>query len=225
MHLGLIGGIGPAATVVYYQRLVAAFRARGRVLELTIANADVQTLARNAAADDRQAQAEIYARHLAQLKGAGADVGTITSIGGHFCYAETEAISPLPLVSAITPIDAGLAARGIRTIGLLGTRQVMGSSLYGQLERTRAIAPVDIEAVHEAYVGTATSGICTPEARALFFSEGARLIERGADAVLLAGTDLGLAFDGHEPGYEVIDALDLHVDHLVELATGEADRG
>jgi aspartate racemase len=220
MHLGLIGGIGPAATVVYYQRLVAAFRTKGRVLELTIVNADVLTLARNAAANDRLAQAEVYARHLAQLKGAGADIGTITSIGGHFCFAETEAISPLPLISAITPIDAGLAARGVRTIGLLGTRQVMGSSLYGQLERTRAIAPVDIDAVHEAYVGTATSGICAPEARALFFSEGARLIERGADAVLLAGTDLGLAFDGHEPGYKVIDALDLHVDHLVELATG-----
>ncbi|MCW1934194.1 hypothetical protein [Pararhodobacter zhoushanensis] len=94
MHIGLIGGIGPAATVVYYERLVAAFRARGRVLELTIAQADVQVLARNAEADDRAAQAAVYARHLAQLKGAGADFGSITSIGGHFCYAETEAISP-----------------------------------------------------------------------------------------------------------------------------------
>lgn len=225
MHLGLIGGIGPAATVVYYQRLVAAFRARGRVLELTIANADVQTLARNAAADDRQAQAEIYARHLAQLKGAGADIGTITSIGGHFCFAETEAISPLPLISAITPVDAGLAMRGIRTIGLLGTRQVMGSLLYGQLERAQAIAPVEIDAIHDAYVRTATSGVCSAEARALFFAEGAKLIERGAEAVLLAGTDLGLAFDGHEPGYRVIDALDLHVDHLVEIATGATGQG
>ena len=29
MHLGLIGGIGPAATVVYYQRLCARMRQLG----------------------------------------------------------------------------------------------------------------------------------------------------------------------------------------------------
>jgi len=51
------------------------------------------------------------------------------------------------------------------------------------------------------------------------FAQGRDLIERGAEAVVLAGTDLGLAFDGHDPGYPVIDAIDLHVAHLVELAT------
>ena len=223
MHIGLIGGIGPAATVAYYERLVAAFRAKGRVLELTIANADVNTLARNAGADDRQAQARVYARHLEQLKGAGADVGAITSIGGHFCFAETEAITPLPLASAIAPVDSGLARRGVGTIGLLGTRQVMGSSLYGQLVLTGSRAPSDIERVHEAYIATAISGVCTDDSRALFFAEGQKLIDMGARAVLLAGTDLGLAFDGFDPGYPVIDALDLHVEHLVGLATGQAE--
>ena len=219
LHIGLIGGIGPAATLVYYQRLVAAFRAKGRVLRLTIAHADVQMLARNAEDDDRQAQAEVYATHLAELKGAGADFGSITSLGGHFCYAETEAITPLPLISAITPLDAGFAARGLKTIGLLGTRQVMGSALYGQLTHTKAVAPAALDPVHEAYIALALSGDCTDEARAFLFAQGRDLIERGAEAVVLAGTDLGLAFDGHDPGYPVIDAIDLHVAHLVELAT------
>jgi aspartate racemase len=33
MHIGLIGGIGPAATEFYYRRLVRAFAAAGRKLE------------------------------------------------------------------------------------------------------------------------------------------------------------------------------------------------
>jgi hypothetical protein len=37
--------------------------------------------------------------------------------------------------------------------------------------------------------------------------------------IVLAGTDLNLAFDGQQPGYAVIDALDVHVDLLAELAT------
>ena len=42
----------------------------------------------------------------------------------------------------------------------------------------------------------------------------------GADAIVLAGTDLNLAFDGQAPGYRVIDALDVHVALLADLATG-----
>ena len=48
-----------------------------------------------------------------------------------------------PRTERATTLVVCRGARGIRTIGLLGTRQVMGSSLYGQLKRTQAIAPVD----------------------------------------------------------------------------------
>lgn len=36
MHIGLIGGIGPAATLVYYQRLCAEMARREAVLDLTL---------------------------------------------------------------------------------------------------------------------------------------------------------------------------------------------
>jgi aspartate racemase len=44
--------------------------------------------------------------------------------------------------------------------------------------------------------------------------------DHGAEAVVLAGTDLNLAFDGQDPGYRVIDALDVHVALLADLASG-----
>ena len=46
--------------------------------------------------------------------------------------------------------------------------------------------------------------------------------DQGAEAVVLAGTDLNLAFDGTDPGYPVIDALDVHVALLADLALGRA---
>jgi len=222
MHIGMIGGIGPAATVVYYQRLVTAFRELGVPLDLTIVNAHVNTLVSNAEAGRKQEQAEVYAKLLARLKGAGADFGTIISLGGHFCFAETEAISPLPLVSAIAPMDAYFAAAGIKTIGLLGARQVTGSGLFGQLQQTQTLAPDNLAAVHSNYLETALTAKCTEQQRALFFAEGQKMIDRGADAILLGGTDLGLAFDGYDPGYRIVDGLDVHVEHLVKLATENA---
>ena len=221
MHIGLIGGIGVAATIAYYRRLTAAMAARGKRLELTIAHAEVQDLARNNAADDRAAQAAIYARLIERLKAAGAECAAITSIGGHFCLAETEALSSLPLVSAVAPLDDHFAAAGLRRVGLLGVEGVMRSRLYGVLRRTEAVIPADIGAVGAAYRETAISGECDEARRAFFFAEGHKLIAAGAEAVILAGTDLGLAFDGRDAGYSVIDALDIHVDLLARIAAGE----
>ncbi|MEM1314932.1 MAG: aspartate/glutamate racemase family protein [Pseudomonadota bacterium] len=221
LRLGLIGGIGVAATLVYYQRLVAAAAARGGPLSLAIEHADVTTLRANNEADARDAQAQVYAGHLARLKAAGCDAAAITSLGGHFCFEETRAISPLPLVSAVAPLDAAFAAQGAARVGLLGTRVVMRTRLYGQLARTEAVAPPNLDAVHEAYIGMALAGDCTPEQRKTVFDAGRALVEaQGADAVVLAGTDLGLAFDGRDPGYKVIDAVDVHVAVLADLATG-----
>jgi len=224
MHIGLIGGIGVAATLVYYKRLTAAVAAKGLPLDLTIVHADAPTLISNTLADNRDAQAQIFAHLIDRLKAAGCHCAAITSLGGHFCYAETAALSSLPLVSGVAPLDTYFREHGLETIGLLGTRVVTETRLYGQLHHTTAVVPdTDLAEVGQTYLDIAQIGQCTPEQRAFFFEEGRKMMtKQGAQAVILAGTDLGLAFDGFDPGYPVIDALNVHVDLLARLATGEA---
>jgi aspartate racemase len=84
------------------------------------------------------------------------------------------------------------------------------------------VAPADdIENIGQTYQDMAISGVCTKEQRNLFIEAGRRMVEdQGAEAVILAGTDLNLAFDGQEPGYPVIDALNVHVAVLADLAAG-----
>jgi len=223
MHIGLIGGIGVAATVVYYQRLNAAVSARGGKLDLTIVNADVQELIRNNLADNRAEQSASYAVYIDRLKAAGADCVAISSLGGHFCFEETKAISSLPLISGVTPLDDYFAAQGLAKIGLLGTRVVMKTKLYGQLRQTEAVAIEDrIEELGQTYQDMAVAGACTEKDRQTFVKAGRHMVEQlGAQAIVLAGTDLNLAFDGQSPGYKVVDALDVHVEVLTQLATGE----
>lgn len=223
MHIGLIGGIGPAATVVYYQRLCAAMAARGARLDLTIVQADIHELIANNLTDRREAQAAVYARLIDRLKAAGAGCAAITSLGGHFCFDETVARSALPLVSAVDPLDRFFTSEKLGTVGLLGTRVVMRTKLYGQLRQTRAIALEDeIESLGQLYQDMAVAGSCDAATRARFLDAGQRLTDAGADAVVLAGTDLNLAFDGQETPYRVIDALDVHVALLADLASGRA---
>jgi aspartate racemase len=220
MHIGLIGGIGVAATVVYYQRLVARVAAAGGGrLALTIAHGDIQELIRNNLADRRTEQALAFLPLVERLKGAGCDCFALTSLGAHFCARELADLAPLPMVSGVDPLDGYFAARGIRTIGLLGTRVVMRTRLYGQLARTRAMAlDNEIETLGQLYQDVAVAGTCTDAQREAFLDAGRRMMAEGAEAVVLAGTDLNLAFDRQDPGYPVIDALDVHVDVLAGLA-------
>ena len=85
MHIGLIGGIGPAATDFYYRRLISTFASEKIPLELTMVHADTPTLLGHLATNDDVAQVAIYLRLAHRLASAGAECVAVTSIAGHFC--------------------------------------------------------------------------------------------------------------------------------------------
>ena len=66
----------------------------------------------------------------------------ITSIAGHFCRKEFGALSPLPVVDMIDEVGRAVTARGLRRIGILGTRTVMESRFYGGVTTATVLLPV-----------------------------------------------------------------------------------
>ena len=220
MHIGLIVGIGPAATDFYYRRLIATLAAKGVPLELTMAHADTPTLLRNQAEGNVAAQVAIYARLTARLHQAGAGAVAVTSIAGHFCIEAFKTVSPLPVIDLLAEVDRGLTARGLKRVGIIGTRVVMQTRFYDAARTTEVIAPrgAMLDAVHEAYVAMAAAGIVTPAQRQVFFDAGRAFMQDGAEAVMLGGTDLALAFTGQDPGFPIFDCAGIHADAIAEVA-------
>ncbi len=223
MHIGLIGGIGPAATEFYYRGLIERHAAAGTQLELTIAHADVREMGKNLASGDAQKQAEIFLRLIERLAAAGADAAAITSMGGHFCVRELIALSPLPILNAIPKVDAAIRERKLKTIGILGTSIVMKTGLYGGITAARIVVPEGeaLEQVHRTYIEMAAVGRVTEAQRRIFFANGERLCrEQGADAIFLGGTDLCLAFAGQDCGFPVLDSAEIHVEAIYRESVG-----
>ena len=219
MHIGLIGGIGPAATYYYYQGILRA--CADSELELTIAHASAQTLIANFGRNDDLAQAEIFKRLIDQLQAAGAKAAAVTSLGGHFCIEALKKISALPLIDAVEAAGDAIVAGGYEKLGLIGTNRVMKTRLYGGLPSLDIVIPnaADLDRVHRNYVDMAVPGIVTEAQRVVFFEVGRRLCEdQGAEAVILGGTDLFLAFDGRDCGFEVIDCAEIHIAALARAA-------
>jgi aspartate racemase len=74
------------------------------------------------------------------------------------------------------------------------------------------------EAVHRAYREMAVPGRVTPAQREVFFAAGRALKARGAEAIVLGGTDLFLAFDRADCGFATLDCARVHVEAILARA-------
>ena len=69
--------------------------------------------------------------------------------------------------------------------------------------------------IHKNYIEMAIAGCVTNAQRCAFFSIGQDLCQgQGAEAVILGGTDLFLAFEGQDCGFPVPDCAEIHVEAL-----------
>jgi len=219
MHIGLIGGIGPAATDFYYRRLISTFAKKKATLELTIVHADSPILLSNLAANDAAAQTAIYSRLTNRLVSAGAECVSVTSIAGHFCIDDFRVVSPLPVVDMLVEVSRTIEMRGLKRIGILGTRTVMETRFYGRIASAEIVPPneSDLNDVHHAYVSMAAAGFVTEEQRSIFHAVSHRLLE-GVEAIMLGGTDLALVFNEQTADFPLIDCAAIHVDAIARLA-------
>ena len=217
MHIGMIGGIGPAATEFYYRGLIDRYAKSAATLDLTIAHADVREMARNLSNGDAKRQADVFALLLRRLAAAGAELAVVTSMGGHFCIRELAAVSPMPILNAIPEVAAEIGRRKFKRVGILGTRMVMETRLYGAIASADVVVPhgAAFEEVHQNYAEMASVGRVTDAHRRVFFRAGQALVrEQAAEVVLLGGTDLFLAFQDGTCGFPVLDCAEIHVDAI-----------
>ena len=221
MQIGLIGGIGPAAQDHYCRRLISLFAQAQARLDMTIAHADTPTLLANLAADRRVDQAEIFARLTERLAAAGADLIAVTSIAGHFCRHEFASRSVLPVVDLVAAVAHDVAERGLQRIGILGTRTVMESRFYNGLPGVDVIPPSDPEigAVHEAYASMAAAGVVNDAQRLTFEAAAQNMVaNHGAQAIMLGGTELALAFATETSAFALVDCLTIHAHAIARNA-------
>lgn len=224
MHIGLIVGIGPAATNYYDRHLIAALASAGLDLTLTMAHADTPTLLRNQTEGNVGAQVEIY-RHLTnRLQRAGVEQVAVTSIAGHFCIDAFKLVSPVPVIDLLEVVKAEVRPRGFKRVGLLGT-WVMESHFYGVLDGVEVIPPAgDLLEAHNAYIAMASACAATPEHREVFMRAGKPLVNAyGCESVMLAGTDLALVFNKDtNPGFDTFDCAQAHAAAIARVAMAAA---
>lgn len=215
--VGIVGGLGVDATVHYYERITAACKARGFVPDLAIVHADVdrgQTLVRAGRLDQLAAYLAGFIERLAK---AGAGCAVLPAVTPHICIKELTLLSPIPLINIVEVLAAELVRQRIRRVALLGSIFTVQGSLWGQLAGIDIVKPEPDEI---AFIGTAYQRILDGRIKPSDADDFRRIAKalqgRGAETILIAGTDLVVLFDERTAGFPCLDVARLHIDAIVE---------
>ena len=221
-HVGLIGGLGVGAAVIYYRAIAAGLADRGAVPRMTIVHAHAPTALAYVTAGRIDELADYLAGFVAELRSVGAELSAICAVTPHIALGQLMKRTSLPIIDMLDVTVRGLHERGFSRIALFGTSFTIETELFGALDAFDVI-PLrrqEIDEVHRIYLELATAGH-TSAANVGLLREIARAIHRrdGLDAIVLAGTDLNLIFDEASAGFPAFDCASGHVGTILDRAT------
>ena len=220
--IGLIGGLAPAAGIFYYEQLIRRYAELDEVLELDLAHADVAKTVALVMAYDTQAVQQYLGRIAANLFAGGAGLVAVTSVASHLEIEGLAATASGPVVSILETIRNSVSSQHLGRVALFGNRRVLETNAYGAVDADRCLQlePRLVTRIHEIYMSIALDGKRRPEpeARELEAIATGLIEEQGADAIILAGTDLSSFYASGPPAYKALDAARLHIDDIIRVA-------
>jgi len=230
MHkrIGLLGGMSPESTVEYYQHITRTYTQRYRDYgypEIIIYSVSFQPYVDwpNRGRWDLVASG---LREAAQkLEAAGADFVAIATNTMHIVQDEVRQGISIPLVSLLDAVSDAIQARGLSTVGLLGTRFTMEEPFYRQALSERAITVLvpdadDRELVNRVVYEELVRGVIRPESRAAFLRIIEGLREQGAEGVVLGCTEIPLLVGEKDTECPLFNSTLLHAEAILDFATG-----
>jgi aspartate racemase len=224
--IGIIGGMSAESTALYYRRLNAEARRRLGGLhsaECVIWSVDFARIEKLQAEGDWPRAGEELARIAVALEHAGAEVLIIATNTMHKVADAVRHATRIPLIHIAEATAARISAAGLRRPGLMATAYTMEQDFYTGALRAAGLDPLipqteDRTETHRIIYEELCRGIVREESRAAYEAIARRLLEAGADCLILGCTEVGmLLHEGNVPA-PVFDTTLIHADAALGAA-------
>jgi len=223
--IGLIGGMSWESSAHYY-RIINQETARRlgglNSAPLLLHSLDFAPIAKMQAENDWTAAGAIMVRTARGLEYAGADVLGIATNTMHIVAPEVERAINIPLVHIAKPTADKLLRDGVKTVALLGTKFTMEMDFYTKRLEETGLEPLvpqeDIDELNAIIYGELCRGIISDNSRQTYIKAIERLARRGAEAVILGCTEIGMLINDNCSPLPTYDTTELHAMALVDYA-------
>lgn len=223
--IGLIGGMSWESTAHYYRILnqETAERLGGlHSAPVIVDSLDFAPIAAMQSADQWDDAGALLNRSAGRLVAAGAEVIGLATNTMHLVADAVMAGIDAQFVHIADPTADALLADGYRTVGLLGTRFTMEMGFYRERLEQRGLSvlipEVDRTNLNGIIYEELCRGIVREDSRRVYVDAIGRLAARGAEAVILGCTEIGMLIDDSVSPLPVYDTTELHAKALVTAA-------
>lgn len=231
--IGLIGGMSWESTLPYYRIANETVKARLGGLHsarLVLYSVDFHDIERLQHAGDWDAAGRELAVAARRVEAAGADFLVLCTNTMHRVAEAIEAAVRIPLLHIADATGEEIRRAGVVTVGLLGTRFTMEQAFYRERLRERhgldviVPDPADRATVHDVIYRELCLGKVTDASRAMLRTVMRRLVDQGAQGVILGCTELTLLAGAADSPVPVFDTTAIHARVAAELALAGPDR-
>jgi aspartate racemase len=224
--LGLIGGMSWHSTATYYRAIneVVAERLGGHAsAPISLQSLDFAAVRQCQVDGDWERAGELLADAARACVAGGAETVAICTNLMHKVAPQVEAAVDVPLLHIADAVAGVARPEGWERLGVLGTRWVMEESFYaGRLARhgISAVTPgeADRGLVDRIVFDELTQGVVRADSRAAYVRVIEDLAGQGAQAVVLACTEIGLLVGPEDSPLPLICSADAHARALAEVA-------
>lgn len=216
--IGLIGGMSWESTATYYQIINQTIRERCGGLhsaKIALYSLDFAEIEACQASGDWEKSADILSDAARRLEAAGADFLVICTNTMHKVAPTIQARSPLPLLHIADVTAEALHREEVRCVALLGTSYTMTQDFYmGRLEKNglRVLVPdaPERDRINAVIYDELCCGKVNETSRRFYAEVIRELRARGAEAVILGCTEIGLLIRQEDSVLPVFDTTLLH---------------
>jgi aspartate racemase len=232
--IGLIGGMSWESTVEYYRIINQEVGRRlgglhsARILMYSVEFGEIETLMREGRWEEIGDRMAGIAR---ALESGGADLLLLGTNTVHKVADRIESAVSIPFIHIADTTGEEIARKGLKTVGLLGTRYTMEKDFYkGRLAEKFGLSiliPSDEKRgiVNDIIFNELCLGTVKPTSKDALVEVIADLIARGAEGIVLGCTEIPMLVEEEDCAVPLFDTTLIHALRAVDEALRDTEIG
>jgi aspartate racemase len=228
--IGLLGGMSWESSIEYYRIINEEVKQRlggyhsAQSLMYSVDFAEIEALQHSGRWDEA---GSVLAEAARQLERGGAELLVLCTNTMHRVAGAIQAAIDIPMLHISDPTAEAIGARGLRKVGLLGTRFTMEQDFYkGRMTDRHGLTILtpdehDRTLIHRVIYEELVLGVIREPSRQAYFEVIDRLAAAGAEGIILGCTEISLLVKPGDTALPLFDTTYLHATAAVSMALEE----
>lgn len=227
--IGLIGGLTWYSSIDYYRILNEKINKKlggdeaAKIIMYSVNYGEIKTLTQ---AGNWNKISEIISAAARKLEGAGAQFLLIGANTMHNIAEEVQTAINIPLIHIADAVGEAIKNKNLHTVALLGTKYTMQLPFYNEKLASHEIKTIipdkaDVQIINEGVYNELAKGILLPHTKKKYLKIIDKLIQQGAEGVILGCTEIPLLIKQEDCSAPVFDTTLIHCEAAVELALSD----